>query len=182
MQKVFLIHGYEGAPNGGWRPWLMGELDTKDIYASALPMPSPGTPVKEEWVAEIARAVAQSPGDDIYLVGHSLGVPAILHYLTDAKPIKGAVLVSGPYKKTNLEVINPFFEPPFNFPRLKEKAGRFVVIHGDDDPLVPYAQAKELSDGLEGELITVPNGKHLNGSAGFRELPQARDALFSMMS
>ena len=46
MKKVFIVHGFEGEPNGGWRPWLMGELAKKDIYACALPMPIPSSPNK----------------------------------------------------------------------------------------------------------------------------------------
>jgi predicted alpha/beta hydrolase family esterase len=181
MSKVFLIHGFEGAPNGGWRPWLMGELDKKDIYACALPMPRPYAPQKHEWVAEIARAVENVEGEAIYLVGHSLGVPAILQYLKDAKSIAGAVLVSGPYKKTGVAAIDSFFEPALDLPSLKEKARRFVIIHGDNDSLVPLSQGQELADGLGGELIVIQNGGHLNGSSGFRELPEARDALLQMM-
>jgi hypothetical protein len=33
MKKVFIIHGFQGKPNGGWRPWLEGELALLDIYA-----------------------------------------------------------------------------------------------------------------------------------------------------
>jgi len=45
MKKVFIIHGFEGEPNGGWRPWLMRELAKFDVYASALPMPTPEKPI-----------------------------------------------------------------------------------------------------------------------------------------
>ena len=48
-----MIHGFRGEPNGGWRPWLMGELAQKDIYAHALLMPNPYEPKKDEWVKTI---------------------------------------------------------------------------------------------------------------------------------
>ncbi len=72
MKKVFIIHGFEGSPNGGWRPWIMAELEKKDIYACALSMPDPENPLCSEWVAEIQRHVQRNKGDEIYLVGHSL--------------------------------------------------------------------------------------------------------------
>jgi predicted alpha/beta hydrolase family esterase len=72
MKKVFIIHGFEGSPNGGWRPWLMSELEKKDMYACALAMPHPENPICSEWVGEIGRHVIQNKQDDIYLVGHSL--------------------------------------------------------------------------------------------------------------
>ena len=48
------------------------------------------------------------------------------------------------------------------------------VIHGDNDPYVPVSDAYEISKELQGqgELIIIPNGKHLNGSAGYVELPE----------
>jgi len=45
MKKVFIIHGFEGSPNGGWRPWLMAELEQHDVYACALSMPNPDNPL-----------------------------------------------------------------------------------------------------------------------------------------
>lgn len=57
MKKVFLIHGFQGSPNGGWRPWLMAELKKQDVYACALSMPDPENPVCAEWVLEISRHI-----------------------------------------------------------------------------------------------------------------------------
>jgi predicted alpha/beta hydrolase family esterase len=48
MKKVFIIHGFEGSPNGAWRPWLMAELEKEDMYCCALAMPSPDAPLCNE--------------------------------------------------------------------------------------------------------------------------------------
>lgn len=50
----------------------MAELEKREIYACALPMPTPENPICAEWVHEIERQVIQTQEDDIYLVGHSL--------------------------------------------------------------------------------------------------------------
>jgi hypothetical protein len=76
MKKVFIIHGFQGSPNGGWRPWLMVELDKLDIYACALPMPTPDEPKCEEWVAEIAGVIPEV-NEDIFLVGPMVGMGLI---------------------------------------------------------------------------------------------------------
>lgn len=183
MKKVFIIHGFQGSPNGGWRPWLMGELEKEDVYACALSMPKPDEPICSEWVEEISRHVEINKNDDIYLVGHSLGVPAILHYLENSQvnSIKGAVLVSGPSEKNNNRKIDSFLETPFDFESIKSKCKSFRIIHGDNDPNVPLDNAKTLSRELSGELIIVENGGHLNGSAGWTQLPQCLEALDKMM-
>lgn len=186
MKKVFIIHGFNGEPNGGWRPWLMGELAKKDIYACALPMPKPDAPNKEEWIETIKNVVGE-PNEEIFLVGHSLGVPAILRYLEtlpNESKIGGVVLVSGclnEIKKDGYSYVNNFLNTPFNFNDIKKVCKNFVVIHGDNDTAVPFKEAEEISNTLSCELITIHNGNHLNGSAGWYQLPQALDSLLKMM-
>jgi len=139
MKKVFIIHGFEGSPNGGWRPWLMGELEKQDIYSCALPMPKPENPNCDEWIEEISRQISSE--DEIYLVGHSLGSPAILRYLESpkAKNIAGAVLVSCPSEKNENRKIDSFMEGMFDFEKIKSKCQEFTVIHGDNDSAVPFS-------------------------------------------
>lgn len=186
MKKVFMIHGFNGEPNGGWRPWLMGELAKKDIYACALPMPSPEVPIKEEWIKTITDAV-KTPNKEIFLVGHSLGVPAILRYLETlsvGQKIGGAVLVSGPpfiIQKNGYECVNKFLENSFDFEHLKNVCNNFVVVHGSDDQIVSFNDAEQISKNLACELVSVSGGKHLNGSAGFYKVPEILDSLKKMI-
>lgn len=185
MKKVFLIHGFRSSPNGGWRPWLMGELAAADVYACALSMPSPEAPVVDAWVAEIARFVERNGQDELYLIGHSLGVPAILRFVERAPEhvrIAGVVLVSGPVEPLGENAsIQAFLRLPFDFDAIRSKIGAACVIHGDDDALVPVRHAEMLAKHLSAELIIVPQGGHLNGSSGWTELPQVKEALLGMM-
>jgi predicted alpha/beta hydrolase family esterase len=183
MKKVLIIHGFEGQPNGGWRPWLMRELASKDVWACALPMPMPSHPIADEWVAEIARETGRTTEDEIFLVGHSLGVPAILRYLEsahDGPRIAGAVLVAGPIENIGKPAIEDFFLTPFDFERIRSMADTFSVIHAHDDANVPFPHAERLAAGLGAELVALPTGAHLNGSSGVYELPSALAALEKM--
>lgn len=183
MKKVFIVHGFEGSPNGGWRGWLMQELEKQDVYACALPMPTPEAPILQEWVGEISRAIEMNKNDEMYLVGHSLGATAILRYLenTDAK-VNGVVLVSGPIIKTMNRKIDSFLETPFDFEAIKRKSEKFVVIHGDNDPYVPIADNGDVcSRALNAQYIVIRNGGHLNGSAGYHTLPECLEALKNIM-
>jgi predicted alpha/beta hydrolase family esterase len=186
MLKVFIIHGFEGHPNGGWRPWLMQELEKHEIYCAPLVMKDPFNPKSKEWVEEIDYNVKKFPKDKIVLVGHSLGVPAILKYLeqTDSKNILGTVLISGPYdlrrEGRTWEVLGSFFPEKWDFKKILEMCKKHIVIHGDDDPVVSYSHAEFLADNLSGELINVKGGKHLNGSAGYFTLPSALEAILKI--
>lgn len=180
--KVFLIHGFEGVPNGGWRPWLMGKLGREDIFACSLSMPTPEAPKKEEWIQKITSEIPE-PNEAIFLVGHSLGVNAILQYLQnlpEGSKIGGVLLISGPYKGKR-EITQEFFEPDYDFVRIKNTCKNFAIIHGDNDPWVPFSDAEKFAQGLSCELIAIPNGGHLNGSSGWYELPQAFTVLMNWL-
>ena len=180
-----MVHGFNGEPNGGWRPWLMGELAKKDVYACALPMPNPDKPEKGEWIKTIKEAIGV-PNEEIFLVGHSLGVPAILRYLETlekGQKIGGVVLVSGPVhllSQGKYREIDNFIDKPFNFEHIKEICKKFCVIHGDNDNKVPFEHAIELSKNLDCNLISIPNGGHLNGSSGWYKLPELLESLEKM--
>jgi uncharacterized protein len=182
MKKVFIVHGFEGSPNGGWRPWLMGELETRDIYACALPMPTPADPVCAEWIYEIERQVIQHQEDEIYLIGHSLWWPAILRFLetTNGKNICWVILVSSPSEKNINKKLDSFLENKFDLEKIKKSAKQFAIIHGDNDPLVPVEQALFLAENLKSPLILIKGGEHLNGSAWWFQLPECLEILEKM--
>ncbi len=184
MKKVFIVHGLGSSPNGGWRPWLMGELKKQHVYACALAMPTPDEPVCAEWVEEIARHVEKNANDEIFLVGHSLGVSAILRYLETAPEkirVSGVVLVSGRCTSHPNKKLANFFEPAFHFATIASRARSFTIIHGDDDQVVPFDNAEILSRELHAELIVIPKGGHLNGGSGWQTLPACLDTLIKMM-
>lgn len=183
-ERVFIIHGMDSSPNKAWRPWLMGELAKQEIYACSLPMPHRENPVCEEWVSFIEQVVNSNEGD-VYLVGHSLGVRAVLKYLEkiDGTPqdIKGVVLISGRFGKPRSGILESFYEDSLDFNKIKSQCDKFLVIHGDDDPNVPYEDGKLLAEHLECEIVTIPGGGHLSGKSGYKELPEALNAVLDMM-
>lgn len=162
----------------------MEELENRDVYACALAMPTPENPYPTEWTEEMDRQVKRGANDEIYLVGHSLGVPAILRYvetLPEDNPVNGLVLVSGPVEPVSNERVNRFLDHPFDFPLIKSRVGNIAVIHGEDDPRVPLSHANLLKDSLGADLTLIPGGGHLNGSSGWRKLPQCLEVLVKMM-
>lgn len=183
MKKVFIIHGYKGNPDGGWRPWLSKELEKEGIDSFALTMPKPDSPICSEWVDEISKHIKEDKDKDIYLVGHSLGSTTILRYLEkdNAEKICGAVLVSGPCESNGNPRLNGFLDRNFDFNKIKTKCNKFIIIHGKDDQVVSFSNAETLSRELEGELVPIEKGGHLNGSSGWIELPQCLESLNKIM-
>lgn len=178
--KVLLIHGLGGAPNGGWRPYVMKELATFDISTTALLMPSSNEPRLEAWL-QVIRNNIDIANDDVVLVGHSLGGTTVMRYLeryVDER-IKKIILVSTPYSNDKHESLSSFFTQPFDWQLIKNQKIESVVIHGDNDPIVPFTQAEHIAHVLSANLISIPNGLHLNGGAGVTELPAVVNAIIT---
>ncbi len=179
-----------GRPIFGWTPWLMDKIVKLNASVVSLSMPNPNEPIKEEWVAKITEELGK-PGEDKYLVGHSLGSVAILRYLetlSTEERIGGVFLISCPMEKlhtnndqSKLRLIDNFLESKFDFDKIKKVCKNFVIVHGDNDAKVPLFHAEKLRDFLSAELIIVNGGGHLGEMDGVYELPQLWESILKII-
>ena len=58
-KRAYLIHGYEGRPEHGWRPWLKTELEKHGFEVTVPAMPNPDYHVMDEWVGHISKVVGK---------------------------------------------------------------------------------------------------------------------------
>lgn len=191
MKKVFIIHGFGGLPNGGWFPWLSRELAEKGIAVSSLMMPDSTNPVPKKWIKQIKHGIGESDTDTI-LLGHSLGVPAILRYMETVSPkikIGGMLLVSGfisplqPEKKESIfRKVDAFVEPMINFEKIKRVHIPTIIIHGTKDEVVPFFHAEKISEKVGAMVVPVVGGNHFSqlGEAPCYELPEALEAVLKL--
>lgn len=191
MKKVLIVCGFRGIPNGGWLPWLMQELERDFIYASSIPIIDTVNPTKEGYVQDIRNAIGEDLSG-VYLIGHSLGASGIFYYLKsleEGRKLAGVVLVSGPFKPVDTEnsesifrKIDEFLTPDLDFSLVKNKALKFVVVHGEKDKIVPISHAEKISSDLGCELVVVKGGDHFTQVAEPRtyELPPVLEALKKM--
>src|SRR3989344_1064272 len=103
MKRVIIVHGWSGSPNDNWLPWLKTELEKLGHEVLVPEMPNADEPVIEAWVAKVSEVV-DTPTNNTYFVGHSIGNQAILRYLETIKaPVGGAVFVAGWFDLKNME-------------------------------------------------------------------------------
>src|SRR3989339_362752 len=148
--RVFLVHGWDGSPNGNWFPWLKKNLDTKYFSVTSIAMPNPGAPKCQSWVATLDDAVG-TPDEKTIFIGHSLGCITILRYLEQlqaGKKILAAILVAGFSEPIGYEEIDHFFQPPLNYNIIKGRSQAFIAIQSDDDPYVPFGQGITMNEKL----------------------------------
>lgn len=166
----------------GWRPWLKAELEKRSFSVSIPAMPKSLNPVQSEWVQTIKGLVGKS-GDDCILIGHSLGVVAILRYLEVAdKKVAGALLVAGPVEYNGLKEIENFFSKGFNWEEIRKNCEKFVVIISDNDRYVPIRHGEIYRKNLAAKVMLLPGRGHFSSDEGCTSLPEALDAIISLTS
>ena len=162
-KRVFIIHGWQGSPNGNWFPWLKEKLESKGSIVSVPEVPNPDYPELNSWLKKITEVVSK-PDNDTYLIGHSLGCITILRYLEGLKTgkIGGSILVAGFTDDLGIKELSGFFISPINWEKINSGCGKFVVIASDNDPYVPLKYSDILKEKLNAKVLIQPGMGHFN--------------------
>jgi len=186
MQKrVYIIHGWEGTPEGGWKPWLASELEARGFEVFIPAMPNTTHPKREEWIEHLAKVVSTAD-ENCYFVGHSLGCITILRYLEslpESAKVGGVILVAGfamNLPNSDFSEIHPFTNDPLDWEKLKLVCPKYVAIHSDNDPYVPIENGEIFRDKLGADLIIEPGMMHFSGDDGVTKLPIALEAILNI--
>jgi hypothetical protein len=178
-KRIFLIHGWEGYPEEGWRPWLKGKLEEEGFSVFVPAMPDTNHPKMDDWIRHLTKIVG-TPDKDCYFLGHSLGCITILRYLETLKEGQktgGVVLVAGFTSNLGYEELESFFTKPIDWEKIKSHCEKFVAIHSDNDPYVSLHYRDFFKGKLNAEVIVEHNMGHFSGDDGITELPVALNAV-----
>ena len=186
-KRAFLIHGWEGYPEEGWRPWLKKELEKRGFKVFVPAMPDSAHPKMETWVPYLAEIVGVTD-KDCYFIGHSLGCIAILRYLetlSQNQEVGGTVFVAGfgkdlEYPGYNGELTS-FFATQIDWEKIKKHCQKFISIHSDNDQWVSIKNSDLFKKQLNAEVIIAHNMKHFSGDDGIDELPDALNAILNLI-
>lgn len=159
MKQIVLIHGgssfdnYErylnSLKNGSinyerllwaqeWREWLAQEIVDADVL---LPdFPNKQNAQYEEWKIYFEKLLPLL-GDDVQLVGYSLGAMFLARYLHESpldSPVRRLVLVSPCYDDESVEDLGSF--RVMSATGLEKSAREIHLFHSKDDPVVPFTE------------------------------------------
>lgn len=173
--KVFIIHGAYGEPNENWFPWLKNELEKLGIKVFVPRFPTPERQNLNNWL-EVFKEYIPWIDEKTIFVGHSLGPAFIMNILENLRqPILAAFFVSG---FTGLlgqpefdEINKTITDKEFHYLKIRRNCKKFFIYNSDNDPYVPLQKGNELARKLNGKLIIIKNGGHINASAGYTEFP-----------
>jgi predicted alpha/beta hydrolase family esterase len=173
MTNVIIIHGAYGHPEENWIPWLKIELEKLNCHVTVPRFPTPEGQTLANWLNVFDEYKLLLDKDSL-VVGHSLG-PALLLTVLERlnSPIRAAFFVSGfigLLDNPDFDNINKsFVDKEFVWKKIKQNCQKFYIFHSDSDPYVPLSQGRDLTKKLNGELIIIKNGGHLNEQAGFKK-------------
>lgn len=176
---VYIIHGYDSAPNKNWFIWLSESLLKINVKSKILSLPNPASPEPKEWLMSVAAQV-DFINEDTYFVAHSLGTLSVLHFLQnlDSKSVDsnakigGYILVSGFCEHVKgLEMLDSFVDVKLNFDKLRKIAQNRLVISARDDSIVPTDFSYTLAQRLDSDFIQTRIGGHFMQTEGYTKMP-----------
>ncbi len=190
MNKVYIVHCWDGTKDDGWYPWLDQELTNDNTTVYRFNMPNTDKPVIEEWVSFLDKQVSELD-ENTYFVGHSIGCQTILRYLQsrDITNIGGIVLVA-PWlnlldyaieEEESYIVAKPWLTTPIDFEKVKKFTSNITCIFSDDDYFVSLSQKEEFEKLLNAKTIVVNNKGHISEEDNVFELKEIFDACNSMI-
>ena len=162
--RVILVHGFKSSPQANFFPWLERELRSRGFDVVVPALPDPENPDRDLWNQTLVDACAPLTENDI-IVGHSLGGAAALRMLEACEARStphAAILVSTPWMIKD-EKFRGFFMSELDFEVLMWRASKFVIVHAENDPIIPIEHAKRYAGALHASLITPPTGEHFQG-------------------
>lgn len=173
--KALILHGTANNHDGNWFPWLKAELEKLGLEVWVPDLPGADRPNVERYTKFLLSQ--DWDFNDSLIIGHSAGAVEVLHLLqnlTDGKTAAAAIMVAifkgglGWESLKDLEDFKP------DYPEIRPKAGKFIVIHSDDDPHCPIEGARDIAKQLGAEMKEFKGMKHfsVNTDPRFTEFPE----------
>ena len=190
MEKVFIIHGWDGRPDEGCFPWLKTRLEENGFSVYTPAMPDPLHPKIDTWVKFLKRQVG-APDEHTFFVGHSIGCQTILRFL-ETLPVNtlvGGAILLAPWihlsdeayeTEEDSEIAKPWLETLIQWDKIKSHSNKFIAIFSDNDPLVPLTDSKIFEEKLGTKTVIEHDKGHFSGSSGIKELPSLLDAVLEL--
>ena len=181
MNKIYIVHCWEGTKDDGWYPWLDKELSNNGNLVYRFNMPNTENPIIEEWVEFLDKQVKELD-QNTFFVGHSIGCQTILRYLEgkDITKIGGIVLVA-PWLELLPEAVSdeesystakPWLTTPIDFDKVKKFTNNITCIFSDDDYFVPITEKDKFEYFLDAKTLVVHNKGHISSEDNVYELDE----------
>lgn len=155
-------------PRKKWGPWIAEQMPEADVLLPTLP--NAYNAVYNEWEIYFEKLLPFL-GDDVRLVGHSLGAMFLAIYLNEnklPKKIRQLILIAGAYDDETHGEIGSFKVASAS--NLNQNAQEIHLFHSEDDPVVPFSELVKFQADLPSAIThTFTDRQHFNDTT-FPEL------------
>ena len=191
MNKIYIVHCWDGTKDDGWYPWLDEKISSDDNRVIRFNMSDTEHPKIKEWVSELDKQV-DSIDENTYFIGHSIGCQTILRYLENKNTEKiGGILFVAPWLDLLPEAISdedsyntayPWINTKIDFDKIKKMTNNITCIFSDDDYFVSITQKEEFEKLLNAKTIIVSGKGHISADDGVNELPEIYSKTIEMLN
>ena len=190
MNKIFIVHCWEGTKDDGWYPWLDKELSNKKNKVYRFNMPNTDKPKIEEWVSFLDKKV-KILDENTYFIGHSIGCQTIMRYLQTKEINKiGGILFVSPWldlldyaieDEESFLVAKPWLSEKINFDKIKQFTNNINCIFSSNDYFVSLEQKNKFEKLLNAKTIVVNDKGHISQDDNVYELKEILDESIKML-
>lgn len=190
MNKIYMIHCWDGTKEDGWYPWIDKELTNKNNIVYRFNMPNTDTPKIEEWVSYLDSQV-DSLDENTYFIGHSIGCQTIMRYLQTKDVCKiGGILFVAPWldlldyaieDSESYDTAKPWLTETIDYEKVKKFTNNIRCIFSDDDYFVSLNQKDKFEKLLSANTIVVSGKGHISQDDNVYELKEILDECDKMM-
>lgn len=191
MNKIYIVHCWDGTKDDGWYPWLDEKLTSENNKVFRFNMPNTANPKIGEWVSFLDQQI-NNLDENTYLVGHSIGCQTILRYLQlkDVTKIGGILLVA-PWldlldyaieDEESYDTAMPWLTEKIDFEKVKKFTNNIHCIFSDNDYFVSIDQKDKFEKLLGAKTLVVSGKGHISEEDGVNELDEILDECNKMIS
>ena len=181
MNKIYIVHCWDGGKDDGWYPWLDKELSNEYNTVYRFNMPNTATPKIDEWVSFLNKKVDKLD-EKTYFIGHSIGCQTIMRYLQTKDVCKiGGILFVAPWLELLDEAISdeesyntakPWLTENIDFEKIKKITDNIHCIFSDDDYFVSIEQKEKFEKLLNAKTVVVKGKGHISQDDEVYELKE----------
>ena len=188
MKRAIIVHGWDGFPQECWFPWLKRELESRGFAVTVPQMPDAAHPHIETWVPKLSEVIG-TPDEQLYLIGHSMGVQTIMRYLASIDvTIGGFVAVAGFFSlipgsigtADDEQDAQPWLTTPIATEKVKANARAIAAIFSDDDRYVPLENIDFFKSQLGADVVLLHGRGHMGNSDNATEVSEILEAVLQI--
>ena len=191
MNKVYIVHCWDGTKDDGWYPWIDKKLSENGNQVFRFNMPDTANPKIDEWVNYLDSQV-DNLDENTFFIGHSIGCQTIMRYL-ETKDITriGGILFVAPWLELLPEAVSdeesfntakPWLTEKIDFEKIKKFTNNIHSIFSSDDYFVSLDQKEEFEKLLDAKTIVVNDKGHISQDDGVFELKEILDKCNEMIN